>query len=67
MTNGGCTKYAEATVSIFFELNHVACQYCPLLTEAPRWQCRRTGEYLFDTKMNTGYYCPLKFNEDRTD
>lgn len=62
MTNG-VTEYVETTVSIFFEKDHVACAYCPMLTETPRWECRRTGEYLFDIKSLVGRWCPLKFNE----
>lgn len=67
MIDGGCTKYTEATVSIFFEPNHVACQYCPMLETYARNMCRRTGEYIIDTRVTTGYYCPLKFKEDSSD
>ena len=60
----GVAEYAEANVSIFFEPEHVACTYCPLLETYSRNQCRRTGEYLIDTKYTTGRYCPLKFKEE---
>jgi len=59
MTNG-CTRYTEMTVSIFFEPEHVACAYCPLLETYSRNQCRRTGEYILDTRYTVGEFCPLK-------
>ena len=63
MSNGQ-TNYTEATVSIFFEPDHVACQFCPLLETYARNQCRRTGEYIIDTRFTVGRYCPLKIRED---
>ena len=36
---------------------------CPLMETYARKQCRRTGEYLMDTRT-IGYYCPLKFEEE---
>lgn len=60
----GCTEYIQADVTIFFEKGHVACAYCPILETYSRNQCRRTGEYLVDTKYTTGRYCPLKFKEE---
>lgn len=60
-------KYIEATATIFFEENHVACQYCPLLETYARNQCRRTGEYLIDTRATIGYDCPLKFKKGEED
>lgn len=60
----GVLEYTEATVSIFFEPGHVACAYCPLLSETPRYQCRRTGEYLTDIKNNIGRWCILDFHEE---
>ena len=62
MTNG-TTEYTEMTVSIFFEPGHVACQYCPLLETYSRNQCRRSGEYILDTRYTVGRYCPLKEKE----
>ena len=56
----GTTKYTAAKVTIFFEPEHVACCYCPLLETYARNQCRRTGEYLIDTRFTTGMYCPLE-------
>lgn len=60
----GVIKYTKATVDIFFEPEHVACAYCPLLETYSRSQCRRTGEYLVDTRYTVGNYCPLKFEEE---
>ena len=65
MTNG-ILKYVEAKVSIFFEPDHVCCQFCPLLEMYARNQCRRTGEYIIDTRV-TGRYCPLVIEEDTSD
>lgn len=65
MTNG-ILKYTEATVSIFFEPDHVSCQFCPLLETYARNQCRRTGEYIIDTR-GRGRYCPLVIEEDTSD
>ena len=61
----GQTEYAEATVSILFDPDHIACAYCPLLETYARNQCRRTGEYILDTRYTVGRYCPLniKTNE----
>lgn len=62
MTNG-TIEYLKATVDIFFEPDHVACQYCPLLETYARNQCRRTGEYIIDTRVTTGRDCPLIFDD----
>lgn len=60
----GVLEYTKATVDIFFEKDHVACQYCPLLETYSRNQCRRTGEYLLDIKHTVGYYCPLVIEKE---
>lgn len=60
MSDHGCTDYVEATVSIFFEPDHIACAYCPLLETYARNQCRRTGEYIIDTRYTVGRECLLK-------
>lgn len=60
----GVTEYVEATVSIFFEPGHVACAYCPMLETYARNQCRRTGEYILDTRFTVGRYCPLRMERD---
>lgn len=62
----GVLKYTEATVSIFFEPDHVACAFCPLLETYARAQCRRTGEYIIDTRYTVGRYCPLQIKGDNT-
>ncbi len=59
----GCTEYVKATVDLFFEPEHVACAFCHLLETYARNQCRRTGEYIIDTRYTVGRYCPLKFEE----
>jgi len=66
MTNG-VREYAEFTVSIYFEAGHVCCQYCPLLTESPRYQCRRTGELIVEPKHVVGNFCPLQPKEPPND
>lgn len=55
----GCDKYAHATANIYFEAEHVACAYCPMLETYARNQCRMTGEYIVDTRYTTGGRCPL--------
>lgn len=59
----GTIEYTEARVSIFFEPEHVSCEFCPLLETYSRNQCRRTGEYIVD-KRGRGRYCPLIIAED---
>ena len=56
-------EYTKATVDIYFQPEHVACAYCPLLETYARPQCRRTGEYIIDTRVTVGRYCPLKIGE----
>ena len=64
MTSEGVTEYTEAAGSIFFEKEHVACAYCPLLETYSRNQCRRTGEYIIGTRFTVGHNCPLIFKEE---
>lgn len=59
----GVTSYIHANVTINFPDGHVCCDLCPLLETYARKQCRRTGEYLLDTRT-IGYECPLKFEEE---
>lgn len=64
----GCIKYIKTHAVIYFPDGELACRYCPLLETYSRNQCRRTGEYIVDTRA-TGMYCPLvvegvKENED---
>jgi hypothetical protein len=58
----GIRYYTKATVELAFPENKVCCEYCYLLETHPRKQCRRTGEYLADTRT-IGYMCPLEFKE----
>ena len=60
---GGTLWYTEATVKIFFPEGHVCCDLCPLMETYSRKQCRRTGEYLLDTRAAVGYECPLNIKE----
>ena len=57
----GITRYEKATLEIFFPEGHVCCDLCPALETYARKQCRRTGEYLLDTRVTVGYWCPQKF------
>ena len=59
----GISSYTKATVEIGFPSDNVCCDMCPLMETYARKQCRRTGEYLMDTRT-IGYYCPLKFEEE---
>ena len=60
MAHNSCLWYTEAQVTIYFPEGNVCCDLCPLLETYARKQCRKTGEYLVDTRI-TGYECPLKF------
>lgn len=59
----GVRYYTQATVDIYFPEGHVCCDLCPLMETYARKQCRRTGEYLLDTRATVGYECPLIFKE----
>lgn len=56
------SEYVRAAVDINFEPGEVCCKYCPLLETYSRNQCRRTGEYIIDTR-GRGRWCPLIFEE----
>lgn len=45
-------------VYIGFPDGEVKCAHCPLLETYSRNLCRRTGEYITDTRF-PGYNCPL--------
>ena len=64
---GGVPWYTETTVNIYFPEGHVCCDLCPLMETYSRKQCRRTGEYLLDTRATVGFDCPLirKGQEDK--
>lgn len=61
MAQNAVYRYESATVDIHFPEGHVCCDLCPLLETYARKQCRRTGEYLLDTRVTVGWECPLKF------
>ena len=61
------TEYTKATVDIYFEKDHVACQYCPILETYSRNMCRKTGEYIVDTRYTVGRWCPLKIEEENNE
>lgn len=63
MQHEGVLHYSKATVDIYFPDGHVCCALCPMLETYARNQCRRTGEYLLDTRA-TGFYCPLKIEAE---
>ena len=58
--------YTTATVEIHFPEDKVCCELCPLLETYSRNMCRKTGEYIADTR-GIGYMCPLKFKEDQNE
>lgn len=60
--DNGVSWFTEAQATIYFPEGHVCCDLCPLMETYARKQCRRTGEYLVDTRI-IGYRCPLKFIE----
>lgn len=60
----GVTDYVKASVDIYFEEGHVACAYCPLLETYSRNMCRKSGEFIVDTRYTVGRWCPLKFDEE---
>lgn len=60
----GVKSYRRATVDIFFEPDHIACAFCPLLDTDKRYFCRRTGELIIDAKTLIGNYCPLQFEQE---
>ena len=63
MTNG-VLEYTTMLVEINFEKGEESCKYCPLLETYSRNQCRRTGEYIVDTR-GRGRWCPLKEEHER--
>lgn len=60
----GVLHYTETKVRIYFPEGKVCCDLCPLMETYARKQCRRTGEYLLDSRI-TGAWCPLEFEEDK--
>ena len=62
----GVTSYTKVTVDLFFPDDRVCCEFCPLLETYARKQCRRTAEYIVDTRYR-GYWCPLNIIENTED
>lgn len=58
------SDYVRAKLDIYFEPDHVACQYCPCLETYSRNMCRKTGEYLVDIQYTVGIWCPLVMEEN---
>ena len=63
MNENACLKYVSATVEIHFAGDTICCARCPLLETYARNQCRRTGEYIADTR-GIGIWCPLERKEE---
>lgn len=63
MISSSVKYYTMASVEIGFPEDKVCCALCPLLETYARQQCRRTGEYITETKT-VGYYCPLNVIEE---
>lgn len=59
MRDEGVAWYTETAVSIYFPEGNICCDLCPLMETYARKQCRRTGEYLLNTRDVVGYNCPL--------
>jgi hypothetical protein len=55
----GVLEYETYTLEIHFEKGDASCRFCPILETYARNQCRRTGEYIADTR-GRGRWCPLK-------
>jgi len=64
--NHGTMIYQRTAVDIFFPDGHVCCDLCPLLETYARKQCRRTGEYILDSRT-VGLSCPLRMIERSED
>ena len=58
----GVASYTKVVVDLYCPEDHVCCDLCPLMETYARKQCRRTGEYLLDTRYR-GLWCPLKIEE----
>ena len=63
-----CLEYDALDVTIYFPKGHVCCDFCPLLETYARKQCRRTGEYILDSR-GRGIWCPMerRDNNERFD
>lgn len=63
MKSNGVLSYTTMRVNIHFPDGNVCCDLCPLLETYARKQCRRTGEYIVDSRC-PGYECPLVFADN---
>lgn len=63
MSEGGVSRYIKTSVDIYFPEGHMGCNLCPMLETYSRNQCRRTGEYLMDTRI-IGAHCPLEIIDE---
>ena len=63
MSEGGVLRYIKTSVDIYLPEGHMACNLCPLLETYSRNQCRRTSEYLIDTRI-IGAHCPLEIIDE---
>lgn len=63
MKSEGVVKYVKTTLDVYFPDGHFCCALCPCLETYSRLQCRRTGEYLLDSK-GRGFYCPLMLDDE---
>lgn len=63
---GGVMEYSSFTVTIHFPKGYENCAHCPLLETYARNQCRKTGEYVADTR-GRGIWCPLNEKEDNNE
>lgn len=63
MSDNGVSRYIKTSVDIYFPEGHMSCNLCPLLETYSRNQCRRTGEYLIDTRI-IGVHCPLEIIDE---
>lgn len=61
----GILTYERRNAQLYFPAGHVCCDLCPLLETYARKQCRRTGEYILDSRA-TGLYCPLQEEKEET-
>ncbi len=58
MSDRAVLAYDTYIVEIHFEKGYDNCAHCPLLETYSRNMCRRTGEYIGDTR-GRGMWCPL--------
>nr|DAG40582.1 MAG TPA: hypothetical protein [Caudoviricetes sp.]DAG67075.1 MAG TPA: hypothetical protein [Caudoviricetes sp.]DAH42015.1 MAG TPA: hypothetical protein [Caudoviricetes sp.]DAI42255.1 MAG TPA: hypothetical protein [Caudoviricetes sp.]DAI82808.1 MAG TPA: hypothetical protein [Caudoviricetes sp.] len=49
----------ETRVSVYFDQDHICCQFCPFFETYSRKQCRLTGEYIVN-EFARGYWCRLE-------